>query len=53
MHDYIISQLAADRAETLRAEATAHRLTRRASTRRTGRLARLLPHPTRRSLRAA
>lgn len=51
MNDYIVAQLAADRAEKLRSEAEAHRFAR-LFTRRAQREARI-PQQTRRSLRAA
>lgn len=52
MHDYIITKLAADRADTLRSEAAAHRRSKLFS-RRADKLADRIPRQTRRSLRAA
>lgn len=51
MNDYIHTKLAAERAESLRAEATAHRLSRRA--RRSARIAGKVSHPSRSALRTA
>lgn len=49
MNDYIHTKLAAERAESLRAEATAHRLGKRAH--RSERIAGKVSHPIRRALR--
>lgn len=55
MYDYYIhSKLATERAETLRAEAAAHRIGKLVrAARRAERLASKIPYQTRRTLRAA
>ncbi|MGH3434094.1 MAG: hypothetical protein ACRDQB_14795 [Thermocrispum sp.] len=53
MNDYIHTQLAAERAESLRAEARAHRLGRQVLTRRAARKASRVSHQAARSLRTA
>lgn len=53
MNDYIHAKLAAERAESLRAEATAHRLAKRIASRRAERAASKASHPSRRALRTA
>lgn len=53
MNDYFHGKLAAERAETLRAEAAAHRVGKRVLARRSERLASKVTHQTRRALRAA
>lgn len=53
MNDYFHAKLATERAETLRAEAAAHRIGKTVLARRAERLASKVSHQTRRALRAA